>query len=107
MLLDPNIVNEEEIIIKAEEIMAQAPDSVSGRSQAIDKIIDLVTELPDQGTREMFIDEIAEKFKVKKKILQAKLSHALKKMPAESTLPVEMDIPRWRGQGGSPEERLL
>ena len=102
MLLDPNIVNEEEIIIKAEEIMAQAPDSVSGRSQAIDKIIDLVTELPDQGTREMFIDEIAEKFKVKKKILQAKLSHALKQMPAESTLPVEMDIP----DGVDKEEAL-
>jgi DNA-binding ferritin-like protein len=67
MLLDPNIVNEEEIIIKAEEIMAKAPDSVSGRSQAIDKIIELVTELPDQGTRELFIDEIAEKFRSKKR----------------------------------------
>ncbi len=92
-LLDPNIVNEEEIIIKAEEIMAQASDNISGRSQAIDKIIELVTELPDQGTRELFIDEIAEKFKVKKKILQAKLSHALKNAPPKAQLPVEMDIP--------------
>ena len=93
MLLDPNIVNEEEIIIKAEVIMAQAPDSVSGRSQAIDKIIELLTELPDQGTRELFIDEIAEKFKVKKKILQAKLSHAIKNTPPLEQLPFELDIP--------------
>ncbi len=93
MLLDPNIVNEEEIIIKAEEIMAQAPDSVSGRSQALDKIIELVSELPDQGTRELFIDEIAEKFKVKKKILQSKLSHALKNIPAASPLSPEIEIP--------------
>ena len=92
-LLDPNIVNEDQIIIEAEQILQGAQENIADKNQAIDKVVELLREVQDEGARELFIDEISQKFKIKKRVLQAKLKHALKVQPESATLPVEMDLP--------------
>ena len=92
-LLDPFIVNEEELIIQAEELLVESKNNISKRNQAIDQVVELLMELPDEGARELFIDELSGKFKIKKRILQSKLKHALKNKPAKDPLTPQIDIP--------------
>ena len=94
ILLDPGVVNEEEIIIKAEQLLAESEDNLSRRNEAIDQVVELLVTLPDEGTIDLFTDSICKKFKIKKKVFQAKLKIAFKnKSSFALDLPIELDLP--------------
>jgi len=93
-LLDPNIVNEEEIIIKAEQLLAESNGNLAMRNEAIDQVVNLLLDLPDEGSQDLFIDELSKKFKIKKSIFRSKLKSAARRSASGGEdLPVEIDIP--------------
>ncbi len=73
-LIDPSIVDTDELITEAESIMDQANGSAESQSKALDEIVDLLKDVADEGTRELLIDKLSKEFDgVTKKILRLKL----------------------------------
>ena len=71
-----NIPDEEEIMLKAKQILAEAKGGASEQSAAIDQVALLLADL-DEGTADLFIDELSKRFKITKKIFRSKLRKAL------------------------------
>ncbi len=74
-LIDPSIVDTDELITEAESIMDQANGSAESQSKALDEIVDLLKDVADEGTRELLIDKLSKEFNgITKKILRLKLT---------------------------------
>lgn len=70
-----NIPDEEEIMLKAEQILAEAKGGASEQSAAIDQVALLLADL-DDGTADLYIDDLSKRFKIKKKVFNAKIKKA-------------------------------
>ena len=94
LLLDPSLVNEEELILKAETLLAEAGKNLVKQNAAIDEVVSMLMELPDEGTRELYVTTLAKKFKITKKTFLGKLKAAQKSAPGAGNTPQDlMDLP--------------
>lgn len=76
-LPDPNIINEEDILLKAEQLLAETANQPTAQSNAIDEVSALLAQL-DEGAAEIFITSLSKRFNISKSIFRAKLKIALR-----------------------------
>lgn len=72
-LLDPSVIDEDQLMIQVEQIMDQADKSVSSKDDALNKITVLLQEIPDPGKRDLYVDAIAKRYDVTKNVLRQKM----------------------------------
>lgn len=73
MLIDPAILAQNEILDEAERLLAEAGKDINKRADAIDQIAQTLYAIGDEGTIDLFVDEICSKHRIKKKVFTAKL----------------------------------
>lgn len=73
MLIDPAILAQNEILDEADKLIAEAGKDINKRADAIDQIAQTLYAIGDEGTIDLFVDEICSKHKIKKKVFAAKL----------------------------------
>lgn len=98
MLLDPSLLTQDELILEAERLFLEAGENVSSRSRAIDEITNKLFSIGDEGTIDLFVDELCKRFKIKKKVFTAKLDKLYREAPTESKPgPDSVELPEGVG----------
>ncbi len=72
-LPDISIVDEELLIISAEQMFAEAGDNLTRRGEAINQVCQMLFELNDSVKSEIYITSLSKRFKLSKKIFLEKL----------------------------------
>ncbi len=94
-LIDPTLVNNDAVLDTANELISEAGDNASELNSALTRIAALIAEMPDEGARELFIEDICKAHKIKKTILKPKVKDAVKRNTKnlEFTNSSEFDFP--------------
>ncbi|MEI6901193.1 MAG: hypothetical protein WCL00_15050, partial [Bacteroidota bacterium] len=72
-LPDISIVDEELLIITAEQLFAEAADNLTRRGDVINQVCQMLFELNDSVKSEIYITDLSKRFKLSKKIFLEKL----------------------------------
>ena len=77
-LIDPTLLNNDSLFERASELLSTA-ENATDKNAALDEIAILIAEVPDEGARELFIEDVCKQNGLKKNMLKPKVKSAVKR----------------------------
>jgi hypothetical protein len=82
-LLDPSIINEDELLLTAEKLLSDAGESIIQKADAMEQVCDLLLKLPDVRA-DFYMNDLSRRFKVRKQLFTDMLKNKRRNRDAES-----------------------